>query len=319
MSRVRGWLEVLVRHPVLKVISFFFAMVIWLYVQREQVVQQAVRATVDWTLPESLVLADSVPEEVVLTVEGSRAALRRAQLSDVVITADLSQATIGSTPVEFISLPRTGLPQMTEVKATSPSTATVVLDEQDTRNVEVVAATVGDPATGYGLGPIKIDPAVVEVKGPRTVVAEMQVVTTLPIDVSGLSAWSEPQVQLDLPRGVKLADPDRVLTARIPVEALFAEEAFSGVRVVSPDQDWEVLTTEVKVVFQGPQAKLDQLDLKASSAVLAVVHLPDNPSRSRYEVPFGPRDGLRLEIVYPYSEEVEVVTVEPSVVEVRRK
>src|SRR5690606_24193727 len=62
-----------------KLVGLLVAISAWLFVQGEQVVTDRVRAAIDWITPVGLVTTEELPATVVLTVEGPRNAVRRAQ------------------------------------------------------------------------------------------------------------------------------------------------------------------------------------------------------------------------------------------------
>jgi hypothetical protein len=78
---------------------------------------------------------------------------------------------------------------------------------------------------------------------------------------------------------------------------------------------WRPSVQSVAVTLEGPAAELRQL---TPEDVVAFVHLPDAPERSRYEAPYGPSEGVRLRILHGRSSRVTVVRVEPAAVEVVR-
>ena len=71
----------------------------------------------------------------------------------------------------------------------------------------------------------------------------------------------------------------------------------------------------MQVTLEGPAAALRAM---SAEEVLAFVHLPNAPTRTRYEAAWGPEEGLRVRVVHPGDEEVVVISMEPAVAEVFR-
>ena len=53
--------------------------------------------------------------------------------------------------------------------------------------------------------------------------------------------------------------------------------------------------------------------------VVAFAHLPESPERARYEVLWGPKEGVLLRVLHEAGDAVEVARVEPAKVEVVRR
>ena len=82
------------------------------------------------------------------------------------------------------------------------------------------------------------------------------------------------------------------------------------------ESGWTVDPTTVRIVMEGPSASLGAI---APQDVVAFVHLPDDPNRASYDVPWGPEEGMRLRILHPGGDEVRVASVTPSRVKVTRQ
>ena len=98
------------------------------------------------------------------------------------------------------------------------SVSATVTVERIGRTVSIVPNIQGTPADGYRVGNPRVSPPSVTVDGPAIVLAQLIVVSTVPIDVTGKSeAFSVFNVALNLPAGTKgdrsqpgqHRDPDR--------------------------------------------------------------------------------------------------------------
>jgi len=306
----------LVRNPGYKLLSLAIAVVAWLYVQGGQVVEAKVRARVEWPHLESLLPVQPLPASVTLTVGGPRNATRHAQQDDVTIPVDLSGATAGQVTLDFSSLPIHGLPANVQVLKVDPPTIRFTLDEVAAKKVRVTPKLVGDPADGYQVVAADMTPPVVSIRGPRSVLEKVSAVPTLPVDVSGMAKDTEQRVELDLPRTVDLVT-DENLRVSVDVEPRDTRREFSTVPVDVWRMDgWRVDPETVKVVLEGPTAAVNAID---PQDVVVFVHLPDPPSRTAYDAPFGPTKGPRLRVLDGAGDDVRAVSVEPSTVHVVRQ
>lgn len=79
------------------------------------------------------------------------------------------------------------------------------------RAVRLVADVRGQPATGYVIERVLIDPAAVQLVGPRSTIERRETVATEPVDVSGRRSTLARTVAVALPDGVRLVRDARAL------------------------------------------------------------------------------------------------------------
>jgi hypothetical protein len=310
------WFKRIFAHPFYKLLGLSLALAIWLHVQSGAVVEGRFRLLIDWRLPVDLVTAEPLPGSVTVILSGTRAAIRRAERANLALGIDLTDAAQGETALELASFTVSGLPTNVSVVGYAPSALKVVLDEPSSKKVRVVGQSVGEPADGYRVAALVIEPDVVSIKGPRSRVSEVVEVRTKPVDLSGLTADAVVDVELDLPRSIELDGPV-FPRARVDLEAAVHRRTFSSVPVVlARAAPYEPARTEVVVQLEGPA---DALRDVPPDAVVVLAHLPDNPNRATYEVGFGPTSGVRLTVVHPHGDRVRVAGVEPGILELKRR
>ncbi len=133
----------------------------------------------------------------------------------------------------------------------------------------------GDPALGYRLLDVRVEPSSIQVTGAPTTLEELRLQTD-PIDITGLAETTTQQVALDLPEGVRLVDIqpivvtveiEPILTSSVvqrPVEIRALEEGLEA--VVDPE--------EVRVFLYGPLPILDSLaedDIRVTVDLLGLI------------------------------------------------
>jgi YbbR domain-containing protein len=307
---VREWIRSLFADPLAKLTSLILATGLWLYVQSDQVHETRITASVEWSLPSGRITTEPLPTTVALNIRGTHAATRRAAEGEVRLSVDLSGLPLGSSRVDLSTIPPQGLSGGIEVVGPMPREVSFVLDELSTRKVKVEPAEVGDPAPGFSVDEVSLEPPVVQISGARSVVGNVRSLSTQPIDVSGLSADATVQVDLDLPRGVFLADGEVNPAAHVHVQPALERVTFPSVPVyVWRHPEWRSAVDTVEVVLEGPARELEDV---RPEQVVGFVHLPDAPTRTEYEAAFGPQEGVRLSILRPSEDRVKVVRVSPS-------
>ncbi|MCO4743567.1 MAG: hypothetical protein KC912_02180 [Proteobacteria bacterium] len=293
--------------------SLLIAMVAWLWVQGEEVIQVQARVEVHWELPEGLVTVAPLPNTVLVTVRGARNVVRRAEEAKPRMTIDLADVGVGEHRIEFSMASIAGLPAGAELVSHTPSSAGLVLDTLAARKVRVKPVQVGEPDRNVTIAGLTLEPQVVTIRGPKQSISDLVELPTLPIDVTGMLEDQQVSYEIELPNGAQVVGVSQ-LTAHVDVEARLTRRTFAEVPVyVWQKPGWRPITESVQVVLEGPAGELRGLP---ADGVMAFVHLPESTSRLRYAVQFGPIEGLRLRVAHSGSEEIHALSVDPQEVEV---
>jgi YbbR domain-containing protein len=167
--------------------------------------------------PPDLVVTDGSSDAVNVRVRGTRAALRRLSVAELEYPVDLSGARAGSTQFEVDpgALP---LPRGAQIVSRSPASLDFTLERRSTRSVKVRPDLDGEPAAGFLLGEVVVEPPRVRISGARSEVLRLSEVLTETIDVTGANAPFERKVRV-APGGLHVwLDGDDVVTVKIDVQ-----------------------------------------------------------------------------------------------------
>jgi YbbR domain-containing protein len=289
----------------------------WLWVQSQEVATARVRVQLDFDFAPNLITVDPVLSGATLIVEGTRAAMRRAERADLSIQVDLAQESVGVLDVPLAGLKVDGLPMGVDIVAYSPEVLRLRLDEQARRHVAVRADLVGEPADDHAIMDHRVTPDVVEVVGPRMVLDDLDSVRTKPIDVSGWSDSREFEVELDLPRQCRSVKPWEGM-ASVEVESLTSVITLTGVQVLVREQyDWVPApeNRSISLRLTGPTKLLRSVRARD---VFAMVEIPQDPTETSYLAAFEANAAPRLEIAHPWPGRLRLAET-PSPVKVVRK
>lgn len=136
-----------------------------------------------------------------------------------------------------------------------------VLPTATTRTVPVVFALRGVVAPGYWVVGVAMDPFAVTVRGDEQVLATLDRIETLPIEIGDLSATRTLSVKLSLPTGVTLLKPTDV-SVTVTVQPLTGTRVFNTAIVVTglaANQAADLDQTSVGVLLSGPVPTLASL------------------------------------------------------------
>jgi YbbR domain-containing protein len=297
---VRGF-----RNLGLKFLSIALAVLLWLVISGEQIVERALRIPLEFTnLPQQLELVGDMPNVVDVRVRGSSGALTRLAAGDLVAVLDLRTARAGQRLFPLTSSDvRT--PFGVDVVHVSPSNVSIGFEQSASKLVPVVPAVEGEPAEGYVVGTVIADPATVEVVGPISAVGNLTAAMTETISVAGSSEPVRESVTIGVPDpSVRLRRPQSA-TVTVHVAAAPVERRFIGltVAVKGGRGSVRVAPPRVNVVVRGAREVLESLDADAFEAIVDLTGL----GQGQFQLP--------VRVTPP--QHLTIMRVEPAQVQVR--
>jgi len=171
-------------------------------------------------VPANLVVTRASPDAVNVRIRGSRAAMRRLSAADLEFPTDLSGARPGKLTLE---VPMEGLedeldlPNGTKVVGRSPGVLEFRLERKGTRAVRVRADIEGQPAEGFKLGAVSVDPPRVRISGARSQIKGLREILTEPIDLAGANAPLVKAVHASLSRPNVWLEEKGEITVRVDI------------------------------------------------------------------------------------------------------
>jgi YbbR domain-containing protein len=200
-------------------LAWAIAMVLWGMAHGTSDIERGVDIPIVFDgVPEDLVLVDQSARAVNIRVLGSRAALRDVGPSKIDYRVDVS----GAQPGEAVYEIDTGrieeqLPNGARIVSRSPASLELRFARRGRKSVRVRADVVGEPAEGYTLAWVEVDPAYVWLTGDRREVLSMREAMTETVEIRGLTTPVEREVRLSLADHVWMEDP-RPVKVRLQIE-----------------------------------------------------------------------------------------------------
>lgn len=297
------------RHLGLKLMAVALAMLLWLIVAGDHLVERSLRVPLEFrNIPPELELVGDPPTEVDVRLRGSSALLGRLEPRDIVAVLDLASARPGSRMFHLRS-DEVRAPYGVEVAQVIPGTLAVDLEKSGRRTVPVVPALDGEPAPGFVIGRVTSEPPTVEVAGPESRLRQLTGATTEPVQITGSRARVHDNVTVGITdSAVRLVQPQN---AAITVEVLPApvERDLAGVpirwRNLQSGLTAKIQPILAKVIVRGRREAL--ADLRAGSIDAFVDLYGLGPGRYNLRVQVDP------------SQTFGISTIEPAVVDVTIK
>jgi YbbR domain-containing protein len=168
------------------------------------------------SVPEDLVITGQSTDAVNIRVSATNAALRRLSVAELSYPVDLTGARAGTT-VREVEPAAMNLPRGAQIVSRSPASLEFTLERKSTRAVKVRADIDGEPAPGFVVGDVAIDPPRLRIAGARSEVLRLAEVLTETIDVAGADAPLEKKVRA-IPGGLHVwLDGEKEVTVRIAI------------------------------------------------------------------------------------------------------
>ena len=244
----------------LKLLALALAILLWLTVAGEHVVERSLRVPLEFrNVPDALEIVGNAPDTVDVRLRGSSALLSRIQPGEIVAVLDLAGARSGSRLFP-IRADEVRAPFGVEVAQVIPATLALELEKSARRMVPVVPATDGDPAPGYVIGRVTSEPPAVEIVGPESRVKQVADATTEPVPIRDAKARVRDTVAVGVAdTSVRLVQPQN---AQVTVEIAPApeERQFDAVPVryrnLGPRLSAQLSPRFVHVSIRGAQTAL---------------------------------------------------------------
>jgi YbbR domain-containing protein len=168
----------------LKVVATGLGTLLWMTIGSDQVVERSVRVPLVFRgVPVDLEIAPGAPDSVEVHLRG-RASQLTGDQGDVLVSIDLAETRPGSR-VFHLRTNQVTTPFGVEVTQVFPSTVMLTLEETSERMLPVKATVEGEPAKGFVVREVTVDPNEVMVVGPTKPLGDLKQAITETVTIEG--------------------------------------------------------------------------------------------------------------------------------------
>jgi YbbR domain-containing protein len=292
----------------LKLLSLGLGFSLWYLVAGDRGAEIVISVPVELrNMPEGLEVIRESVQHVQVRLRGSSEIVRGITPSEVQVPVDLGQARPG---VQTVSL----MPDLIEipfgarVMRVSPASLTLELDRTAERQARVSPRVEGEPAAGFELAGVSVEPEQVVLTGPESHLSALKQVTTAPVSARGLRGpHAEPaHVLLEDPL-VRVSGRGQVLV-RLEIREERARREIGGVEVTpsSGAGRLQLSPAEVRVTVEGPKSVVQPLAAPDLVAVVETAGLAPGLHRVAPSVRRRSGGGEELEVLAVVPERVRV-------------
>lgn len=172
------------RNVGLKFLSICIALLLWLVVAGDRVVERALRAPIEFqNLPAGLEIVGDPLESVDVRLRGPSGTIGALSPGDLAAIIDLRSARPGRR-LFHMTASQVQVPYGVDVVQVAPATLPISFENSAVRVVHVRPAIEGQPAEGYAVGTVTTVPPTVEVVGPESALRNLDEATTEPVSIN---------------------------------------------------------------------------------------------------------------------------------------
>ena len=262
--------------------------------------------------PNGLELGEEAAEPDTVEVFGPASVIDRVVAARASVIIQVSGIDVDQ-DVELVAIDELGeaVPQVNLAPRTS-HVIIPVFSDRETRTLPINPVVTGDPAAGFEIASVTVDPPVMLVEGDADQLAELVRVDTDPIPMTGVSSDRTVTVGLDLPTGVLAVGEDRVQVT-VAIRPVTATRSFSaGFRLIGAGRglSYAVDADRILVTIGGSVADLDRLSGTAIVVDIDVAGL--QPGVEIITVTMDLPTGTTLVSASPSSVSVSITATTPS-------
>ncbi|MDO8836427.1 MAG: CdaR family protein [Vicinamibacterales bacterium] len=247
----------------LKFLSVVIAVMFWLAVGGEQIVERTLRSPLELqNIPENLEVVGEAPSTVDVRVRGASTALGQLSAGDVVTVVDTGTAKPGRRLIH-VTPDNVRVPFGIEVTFVGPATIPLQFERQAIKTIPVAPAIEGQPAAGYFIEDLQIDPAEVEVIGPESALRILQQAATEPVEIGGATTSVREVVNIGLPDSSARLRSPRTARVTVSIAPVRSERTLTNVPVrmknLRSSLSARAAPSNVTVTVRGPDDVLREL------------------------------------------------------------
>jgi diadenylate cyclase len=171
---------------------------LWMAVAREASSEIGLEVPLEYhNIPPNLEIAGESADIVQVRLRGPSNVIKDITARSVATAIDLTNMQTGE-KVVALSPQNVQAPFGAEVVRVNPSTVRFSLERTIVKSVPIAPTLLGQPASGYEIGKVAVEPASVRVEGPERRLNMLAAVPTVPIRLEGKKAAFEETVELDV-------------------------------------------------------------------------------------------------------------------------
>ncbi len=181
----------------LKISAALLAIFLWFFVTSRGQVEISLEIPLEFkNIPAGLGIVGNTMKMVDVSVRGQERLIKNLKSADLRVSVDISKAKKGEF-IYNINKDDINLPYAMTVTNIVPPSIKVKVEEIVTKTVAVAPSITGAPGKGFYVKSVEVEPNVVLMRGLKTDVRRIGELKTEAIDITGLTASTTQDVEID--------------------------------------------------------------------------------------------------------------------------
>ena len=212
------------------------------------------------SLSDRLILTNRPLKGIEVHLSGSKSIADTISDLNLTYSPVLTDMSVGTISIkikpELISLPK-GL----DVKSINPTYLILHIENKIKKQIPIKVAISGKPAPGFLIGDMITEPESVILYGPQTLLSNINIISTLPVDLSGHSETFKKEIPLSIPEGTYLSGKKKI-SANISVKENIIIKKFNKISVKGKNRilAYNIFPETIKLELKGPVNTLEKLN-----------------------------------------------------------
>lgn len=269
----------------------------------EKKIQRTMDISVETTgsLPDNLILQKTIANPAKISIEGARSLVEK--VDRIVAKIDVSELSSDSTVnVSILPMDNEGV----EIKGLNLGQAfvNVAISMAATREVPIVFSTSNEVPEDMKITRRTLSPEKIIITGEKDAVNSVASINTKKIDLSQVTQNTTGQIDLELPEGIVLLDPDRTITYNIEVDSVTTKAlqlAVKDVELKNMDSAYDYTLTnpegKIDITVSGYASQINEITANSLAASVNVEGLLPGPYT--LEIGINPISGVTIESIAP--------------------
>jgi len=213
-------------------------------------------------LPAGLSFTRTSVNRLEIRIQGSKHAVESLMNSKPKCSPDLSSVRVGLNTLT-IQPDDLALPEGISILHIHPSSITLMLDKEVTRQTPVEIRTTGTPAAGFELVDTLPTPSVVSLRGPEKIMKSIDRIRTEAINIANSSETFKKEIALDIPERVTI-DSSKIIHADINLREKIGIKQFSDIRIIGRHSrhPFRIAPARLTLQIKGPENSLEHIDME---------------------------------------------------------
>jgi|GEM_PF-1266527 len=260
---------------------------------------------------ENYTLLDAVADPNVITLSGSEANIRNAKA--VFVSADVTELAENYSKNLAVEVLDANGNNITDLFTITPATVNVLIPvvfEQPEKSIAVREVIVGEPALGYQVSRVVVQPATVRVFGDLDVLNALYYLETSPIDVSGLKKTTSMTAAIQHGNNISLSAETVTVVVQIePVDTLDFQKGLLYGENLAEGLHCDIPSVTLNITVSGPGTYIGTV---SAADVVPYLDFSDITAPGVYVLPVSVSLPVNISLagVSPGTVQVEVIAVD---------